>query len=162
MYRQILHAARIVAASGWLAALPALAGTQALPASEGVVTVRSAFSVLETVARIRKAVSEKGITFFGAVDQAALGANAGLHVRSSILLMFGNPALGVQFLAANPLAGLDWPVRLLVIEDDQGQVWTAYTDFAWIAQRHHIASSNAAFAMATKVVGSINDAVRAP
>ena len=52
--------------------------------------------------------------------------------------MFGNPPLGTQFMTANPNSGLDWPVRLLVIQDNAGAVWTVYTDFAWIAARHGI------------------------
>jgi uncharacterized protein (DUF302 family) len=147
----------------WIAATSALAGDSAAPAaSDGVVTVRSAFSTTETIERVKRAVSDKGIMFFGAVDQARLGADAGIQVHSSTLLMFGNPPLGIQFLTANPLAGLDWPVRLLVIEDEKGQVWTAYTDFTWIARRHHIANRDEAFKMATKVVDSINDSIRAP
>ena len=71
------------------------------------------------------------------------------------MLVFGNPPLGIQFLTANPLAGLDWPVRLLVYQDEQGAVWIACTDFAWIANRHGITDREAAFAMATKVVASI-------
>ena len=37
-------------------------------------------------------------------------------------------------------AGLDWPVRLLVTQDDQGVVWAVYTDFKWIAATKVIAS----------------------
>jgi hypothetical protein len=46
-----------------------------------------------------------------------------------VLLIFGNPPLGTQFITANANAGLDWPVRLLVYENEKGEVWTAYTDF---------------------------------
>jgi uncharacterized protein (DUF302 family) len=81
-------------------------------------------------------------------------------VRPSVLLEFGNPALGVQFLSGNPLAGLDWPVRLAVIEDAQGQVWTAYSDFSWIAKRHHVTNRDEAFTMASRVIASINDSIR--
>ncbi|MEQ1867304.1 MAG: hypothetical protein ABL996_21905 [Micropepsaceae bacterium] len=52
-------------------------------------------------------------------------------------------------------AGLDWPVRLLVQQDQQGQVWLAYTDFAYIARRHHITDRDAAFTMASNVIASI-------
>jgi uncharacterized protein (DUF302 family) len=71
------------------------------------------------------------------------------------LLTFGNPPLGAQFLTSNPYSGLDWPVRLLVLQDEAGTVWAAYTDFAWIAQRHHIADREQQFAKASSVVESI-------
>ena len=128
--------------------------------SDGVVTVPSAYSFSETIDRIKQAVSSKGITYFGTLEQSKLGAAAGVQVRPSVLLVFGNPVLSAQFLGGNPLAGLDWPVRLVVLEDAQGQVWTAYSDFAWIARRHHVTNRDGAFAMASRVIASINDSIR--
>ena len=76
--------------------------------------------------------------------------------------MFGNPPLGTLFIRSNSLAGLDWPVRLLVFEDEQGQVWTAYTDFAYIARRHDIRGMDQeAFDKATGVIASITSSVKA-
>ena len=75
--------------------------------------------------------------------------------------MFGNPPLGTQFITANANAGLDWPVRLLVIQDHAGAVWTAYTDFAWIAARHGIVDRADQFKMASMVIASITSSVKA-
>ncbi|TMH69823.1 MAG: DUF302 domain-containing protein, partial [Betaproteobacteria bacterium] len=90
-----------------------------VPAS-GIVKVKSAYSVPETIARIKKDVADKGIRFFQEVDQQKLAADAGIKLRPSTLLVFGNPPLGTLFVSANPLAGLDWPVRVLVLEDENG------------------------------------------
>ena len=128
---------------------------------DGPVRVRSAYPVDETVARMRADIAAKGITFFQEVDQANLAAGAGIALRPSTLIVFGNPPLGAQFLTSNPYSGLDWPVRVLVLEDAQGAVWAAYTDFAWIARRHGIADRQAQFAMATDVVESITATIRA-
>jgi uncharacterized protein (DUF302 family) len=76
-------------------------------------------------------------------------------LRASVLLTFGNPPLGTQFITANPNAGLDWPVRLLLSEDESGRVWAVYTDFAWIARRHGISNRDEQFKMASSVVQSI-------
>ncbi|HKZ96863.1 MAG TPA: DUF302 domain-containing protein [Hyphomicrobiaceae bacterium] len=73
----------------------------------------------------------------------------------------GNPSLGIQFLTSNANAGLDWPVRLLVTQDDQGQAWAVYTDFFWIARRHRITDRAAAFKMASEVIASITSSVAA-
>ena len=93
------------------------------------------------------------------VDQSQLGGDAGIELRPSKLLIFGNPPLGIQFLTANPNAGLDWPVRLLVNQDANGQVWAVYTDFGWIASRHHITNRDAQFKMASEVISSITSSV---
>ena len=122
--------------------------------------MRSVYSMDETVARIRRDIADKGIVFFQAIDQSQLAAKAGITLRPSTLLEFGNPPLGAQFLTANPDAGLDWPVRLLISQDEAGTVWATWTDFDWIARRHHITNRQEQFAKATEVVESITSTVR--
>jgi uncharacterized protein (DUF302 family) len=138
--------------------VPALAQTSA-PSDDGLIKVRSAYSMDETIARIKNDIADKGIKFFQAVDQSRLAADAGIKLRPSTLLEFGNPPLGAQFLTSNPYSGLDWPVRVLVLQDEAGVVWAAYTDFAWIARRHHIADREQQFAMASSVVKSITSTI---
>ncbi len=129
--------------------------------ADGVIRVRSAYSVDDTIARIRSDIAAKGILFFQAVDQSQLAAKAGITLRPSTLLEFGNPPLGAQFLTANPNAGLDWPVRLLVSQDESGAVWASWTDFAWIAKRHGITNRQEQFATASGVVESITSTIKA-
>ena len=129
--------------------------------TDGVIRVRSAYPLEETIARIKQDIAAKGIKFFDEIDQTKLGGDAGIKLRPSTLLIFGNPPLGIQFLASNPNAGLDWPVRLLAMQDDKGDVYAAYTDFAWIAQRHGITDREAQFKMASSVVSSILSTVTA-
>ena len=73
----------------------------------GVVRVKSAYVVDETVARLKQDVAAKGIKFFSEIDQSKLASEAGIKLRPSTLLVFGNPPLGTQFITANPEAGLD-------------------------------------------------------
>jgi len=130
--------------------------------SSGIVKVRSDYSVPETIARIKKDVADKGIRFFQEIDQQKVAGDAGIKLRPSTLLVFGNPPLGTLFVNANPLAGLDWPVRVLVLEDESGNVWAAYTDFGWIARRHDIKGSDLdAFNNASGVIASITSSVKA-
>ena len=126
-----------------------------------MIAQKSAYGVEETVARLKKDIAAKGIVFFQEIDQAALASKAGIALRPSILLIFGNPPLGTQFMTANPQAGLDWPVRMLVYRDASGVVWVAYTDFEWIAKRHGVTSRDAQFHMATEVAASIASSVAA-
>jgi uncharacterized protein (DUF302 family) len=127
----------------------------ASPEGDGVVSVKSAYGFDETIERLKADIADKKITLFDIIDQAKLASGAGIELRPSTLLIFGNPPLGVQFLTSNPAVGLDWPVRLLVTEDAQGQVSAKYTDFAWIARRHRIENREAAFETASTVIASI-------
>ena len=64
------------------------------PASDGIVTGRSAYAMDETIDRLKRGIANKGITFFTAIDQSELAAKADIKLRPSTLLVFGNPALG--------------------------------------------------------------------
>jgi len=125
----------------------------------GVVAVKSAHPFADTLALLKADVAAKGLVFFQEVDQQKLAADAGIATQPSTLLVFGNPALGTQFITANPQAGIDWPVRLLVYQDAAGQVWAEYTDFAYIAERHAIASQDPQFMKASEVIASIASSV---
>ena len=124
-------------------------------ADNGLVRTKSLYPMAETIQRIKDDVAAKGIMMFAEIDQARLATNADIKLNPSTLLIFGNPPLGLQFLTSNQASGIDWPVRLLVYQDDKGQVWTVYNDFTWVARRHRIKDRAAAFKMASKVIASI-------
>jgi uncharacterized protein (DUF302 family) len=143
--------------TAFLLCVPAVQAASA--ADNGVVRSKSVYPMAETVDRLKKDVAAKGITFFTEIDQQKLAAGAGIKLNPSTLLIFGNPALGSQFITAEPASGIDWPVRLLVFEDANGQVWTIYNDFHYIANRHGITDRDQAFNMASEVIASITSTV---
>ena len=149
--------------ASFLLALLILSVTAAARADsdDGIVRVKSAVPMAEAIARIKADIAGKGIKFFMEIDQSNLAADAGIKLRPSTLLVFGNPPLGTQFITSNPNAGLDWPVRLLLTQDDNGDVWAVWTDFGWIARRHNIKDRTAQFEMATKVANSITSTITA-
>jgi uncharacterized protein (DUF302 family) len=157
----MLTRAKFLRVSG-LTAAALVISPEALPKSnDGIVRVKSSYNFQETIARLKKDIAAKGIRFFSEIDQTELAAGAGIKLNPSTLLVFGNPPLGTQFITANPNAGLDWPVRLLVTQDNTGAVWTVYTDFAWIAARHGIVNRTDQFKMASMVIASITSSVKA-
>ncbi len=142
-------------------ALTVSAPIGALAGNDGIVRVKSAYPIAETIERLKKDIADKGIKFFSEIDQSKLAADAGIKLQPSVLLIFGNPPLGTQFITANATAGLDWPVRLLVLENEKGEVWTVYTDFDWIARRHGIKNRKDQFKTASTVIESITSSVKA-
>ena len=140
----------------WASAAPIDARMQR---DNGIVRVKSAVPMSEAIIRIKADIAAKGIRFFDEIDQSKLAADAGIKLRPSTLLIFGNPPLGTQFITSNPNSGLDWPVRLLLTQDDNGDVWAVWTDFAWIARRHNIRDRDVQFNMATTVVKSITSSI---
>lgn len=151
-------AVAVCACAAQAVADPAQPSVAASPAN-GLKRVQSAYGFDETVTRIKADIAAKGIQFFSEIDQTKLGEGAKIQIRPSKLLLFGNPPLGVQFLSANPYAGLDWPVRILVVQDADGRVYVAYTDFNVIAARYELKDRDAQIKMASEVAGSIAGSV---
>lgn len=134
-------------------ATPAVAQAET-PSASQLLSVTSRYDVPTTVARLKDDIAAKGIRFFADIDQAALAKEAGIDLPASHLLLFGNPQLGIQFLTANPDAGLDWPVRMLVTER-AGRVIVTWTDFRAIGARYALRDRDAQLAMANAVAASI-------
>jgi len=162
LLKSLACAAAVVCIAGFSSGANAATPELAPPAADsGVIRVKSAYSIDETITRLKADIAAKGIKFFDAIDQQQLASGANIQLHPSTLLVFGNPPLGIQFLTANPYSGLDWPVRMLVFQDDNGQVWIAYSDFTYIAHRHHISDRDPQFAMASMVAASIASAAEA-
>jgi uncharacterized protein (DUF302 family) len=85
---------------------------------DGIVRVKSAHGMEETNSRIKKDIADKGIMFFDEIRQSELAGKAGIKFNPSTLLVFGIPPFGTLLLTSNPDSGLDWPVCILVRQDD--------------------------------------------
>jgi len=129
--------------------------TAATAPADGVIKQGSDYAFDETLVRLKADIATKKLRFFDEIDQTKLGAGANLPINRSTLLLFGNPPLGVQFLQSNPIAGLDWPVRMLVTQDDDGAVWISWTDFHFVARRYQLHERDAQIKMASEVAASI-------
>ena len=102
-----------------------------------VVTKLSPHPVTDTVSKLAGILSAKGIRLFAVIDQSAEARQAGLSLRETTLVIFGNPAAGTPVMAAAPLAALDLPLKVLVWDDD-GQTKVSYYSPDALAARHHL------------------------
>jgi len=129
-------------------------------ADNGLVTVRSNFSVDQTVARLIASVTSKGMTIFAVVDHGDGAAIADMSLRPTQLVLFGNAKGGTPLMQENQIAGIDLPLKALAWEDGEGKVWLSYNDPAWIAQRHGLGAASAAAvnAMAAGLSAVVNEA----
>ena len=103
---------------------------------EGLTTVASSFSPKETMDRLEAEVRAKGMTVFARVDHAAGAAEAGLELRPTNLVIFGNARGGTPLMQASQTAGIDLPLKVLVWQDAAGKTWLSYNEPSWIVQRH--------------------------
>jgi uncharacterized protein (DUF302 family) len=102
----------------------------------GLMTLPSAHSAKETIDGLVSEVESKGMTVFARIDHAAGAKVAGLALRPTELLIFGNARGGTPLMQANQTIGIDLPLKALAWEDADGKVWLSYNEPAWLAQRH--------------------------
>jgi uncharacterized protein (DUF302 family) len=106
--------------------------------SDGLITKKSAFSPTETMERLERAIREKGITIFARIDHSGGAAAAGLPLRFTQLLIFGNPKAGTPLMQSRQTIGIDLPLKFLVWQDERGDVWVSYEDPSYLAARHQV------------------------
>ena len=108
-----------------------------------VTTKVSPRSVTATVSRLTGIMSAKGMKVFAVIDQSAEAREAGLQLRETTLVIFGNPAAGTPVMAAAPLAALDLPLKILIWADGSRTNVTYYPPAA-IAARYGLSAELAA------------------
>ena len=109
----------------------------------GLVTVPSRHSVGETIDRLAGIVQGAGLLVFARIDHAAGARGAGMTLRPTELLIFGNPKGGTPLMQDRQTAGIDLPVKALAWEDEAGKVWLSWNDPHWIAARHGLGPASA-------------------
>jgi uncharacterized protein (DUF302 family) len=106
-------------------------------------TKDSPLPVVQTVERLTKLMTKRGITIFATIDQRAAAHSVGLELRETVLIIFGNPAGGTPVMDAVPLVALDLPQKLIVW-DDEGQARVSYLSPAALAARYALPAALAA------------------
>lgn len=122
----------IALAAATLVAMPAFAG------SDGMVQKTSPHDVATTVDRLEAAFEGTDINVVARVDHAGAAAAAGMELRPTTLLIFGNPAHGTPLMQESRTIGVDLPMRVLVYEDADGETRLVYQAPATLAERHGI------------------------
>jgi uncharacterized protein (DUF302 family) len=120
---------------------------------EGLTTIRSNFGPGETMSRIDAGIKARGMTIFARIDHAALAAEAGLTLRPTELILFGNPRSGTPLMQANQTIGMDLPLKMLVWQDASGGTWVSYNEPDWLSRRHGIGG-------AERVIGAMSAALK--
>ncbi len=118
----------------------------------GLVTVESRFSPGATMERLESAIRDRGLTLFARIDHSGGAAAAGLPLRFTQLLLFGSPQGGTPLMQSRQTIGIDLPLKMLVWQDEAGDVRIEYDEPAYLAARHGIGDRPAVVAALSKVL----------
>jgi uncharacterized protein (DUF302 family) len=105
-------------------------------AADGLITLSSSHGPKDTMDRLAAEITARGMTVFARVDHAAGAADAGLSLRPTELLIFGNAKGGTPLMQSVQTIGIDLPLKALVWQDASGKTWLSYNDPSWLANRH--------------------------
>ena len=103
----------------------------------GIVTIPSHHPVDETVEKLERALQAKGVKLFALIDHSGEAEKAGIRMRRTKLLIFGNPKAGTPLMIASPSIAIDLPLKALIWEDANGKVWISYNAAAYLQARHN-------------------------
>jgi uncharacterized protein (DUF302 family) len=127
-------------------------------AAVGLTTIRSSYGPKETMHKLEAAVKAKGMTVFAHIDHAAGATEAGLALRPTVVLVFGNAKGGTPLMQAIQTIGVDLPLKALVWQDATGDTWLSYSDPNWLATRfglgHEVQGTVSAMAAALNAVAT--------
>jgi uncharacterized protein (DUF302 family) len=118
------------------------------------MTKSSRYPYFETIERLSKAITDGGNTIFATIDQAQAAKTAGLPLRPTTLIIFGNPKGGTPLMDAFPLIALELPLKLLVWEEGD-DVSVAYVTMSEIAARYGIAGMDERIAAMDRAVDAL-------
>ncbi len=124
--------------------------------TDGIIKTKSAHSVTETINKLEAVLIKKGMTIFKRVNHTAGASKVGLKLRPTELLIFGNPKVGTPLMQCSQTAALDLPQKALAYKDENGQVWLAYNDPAYMAKRHNLKNCDAAVQKVTNALAKFS------
>jgi uncharacterized protein (DUF302 family) len=127
-------------------------------AVQGLTSIKSNHSPQETMKRLEATVTAKGLTVFARIDHAAGAAEAGLSLRPTEVLIFGNAKGGTPLMQEVQTVGIDLPLKALVWQDASGETWLSWNDPAWLAARH---GASGAETVASKLTAMLSDVAKA-
>src|SRR5438874_11804160 len=108
---------------------------------DGLTSIRSGFGPKETMDRLEAEIRAQGMTVFARIDHAIGAEEAGLELRPTELIIFGNARGGTPLMQSAQTVGIDLPLKALVWEDAAGTTWLSYNEPSWIAHRHGVANA---------------------
>jgi uncharacterized protein (DUF302 family) len=104
----------------------------------GMIHLKSHHSVPDTLARLETIVQAKGLTILARIDHSGDAAKAGLTMQPTKLLIFGNAKSGTPLMTASPTVAIDLPLKALVWQDEDDNVWLSYNSPTYLKERHAI------------------------
>jgi uncharacterized protein (DUF302 family) len=131
-------------------------------ADNGIVSVKSSYTVKETADRLENELMQKGMTVFVRINHAEGAKKVEQDLRPTELIIFGNPKVGTPLMNCNQTVGIDLPQKALIWEDKTGHVWLSYNDPQYLAKRHGLLKCTEVLKKVENALGNFAKAATLP
>jgi len=146
---------KIIKKSLMLVALALVLPAGLVFAADGVINVASQHSAEATMDKFENILASKGMTVFARINHQQGAANAGIDLRATELIIFGNPKVGSPLMQCKQTIALDLPQKALVWADEAGKVWLTYNDPEYLRSRHQVEGCDEVFTKVTKALAGM-------
>jgi len=110
----------------------------ATSAQAAMMKKKSPWTVNQTMDKVQAVLKKAGLTVFTRIDHAAGAKKAGMKLRPTQLILFGNPKAGTVLMNVNQSIGIALPMKMLVWKDAEGAVWLGYQQPGDLAKAYGI------------------------
>jgi uncharacterized protein (DUF302 family) len=131
-------------------------------ADNGLIDVKSSYTVSKTADRLETVLKAKGMTIFARINHSEGAKKAGIELSATELIIFGNPKVGSPLMQCNRTVGIDLPQKALIWQDGNGQVWLSYNDPLYLANRHGLSECMQVIKKVEKAPSSFAKAATGP
>jgi len=107
------------------------------------IKMKSEFSFEETVNNLKATIkSIEGTITFGTIDFRKDAQSYDIELNPTTLILFGAPEPGAKAMKNTPKLGLDaFCQKLIIFEDQEGEVWVAFNDIAELSKLYYDTST---------------------
>jgi len=120
--------------------------------ADGMINIKSDFSVVKTADRLENILKKKGMTLFNRIKHSEGAAKVDIELRETELMIFGNPKVGSPLMKCQQSIAIDLPQKVLIWEDEKSNVWISYNSPQYLVKRHQLEGC-------TKVLSKIENAL---
>ncbi len=124
-------------------------------AAEGMVDVKSSFTVKETGDRLESVLKEKGMTIFNRIMHSEAAQKVGVELGETELIIFGNSKVGSPLMKCQQSVAIDLPQKALIWKDSDGNTWISYNNPLYLQKRHNISGCEEVISRIEKALAGI-------
>jgi uncharacterized protein (DUF302 family) len=100
-------------------------------------------SFISTYSDIRSEIQDaQGVAILAEVNHSSNANVIGEDLRNTRVIFFGNPSQATPLLQINQRAGLDFPQKVLVYDNEDGDTFVAFNSSSYLTARHGLGSSS--------------------